>query len=728
MVLPLVLSAGGVLTFFAVFHSDKLFWINRLQALYPEQDPARLLHLYGVGLSARSATLLTVLAPIIVLLVRATALRNNPHRDLLLLCLLFTVFQFQCHAWEAPIFLAVLLVYVTAFYLLERHTLHPAVYVLLAAIWLFWLFQYIGLVPTSTESHIFARVFWFVSTSESAPRVVDLVGLIVDAHAPVILHLFCIGVILMLVSRGQRELLVIGMLTFGLFVYFVPEREGLRAYKVIIPFAAYVLAWVVFKTYECLGRWPLGRIRPVALLAFATALGVVASELVRPFHLYYSQSYPGQRYAQYLADYEHLTLAWLRENLSANARLVSDPHDMHVFSELTNSVDLLEHAMTVTEMSPSGRRQVSDIKNRVFAAENSQQAYQALYDLLGQGLSYRNRDYATRTGKEARDVQFLVIVSGKTSQWLESVDLDPSYHPVVGDVDPTHLSNFYDLRFFRLLYQVDDTSFVFAAAKPSQLEQNTARYLIAQGNDRWFAGQEKKAIALYQSAIQLDPQDAEAYIALGEVYRQRGELESAVQMLEQAVRYQPGDADLYRVLGDMCLVRNETHGAARWYGKAIQLRPDHPALYASLADAYLMQGDVESARLTYARSARSPFGEAETLVALGDLYMDKDLPELAETTYLQALALDPDLALAHYGLANLYQPQGRMQEAVVAYQRLIEAQPYQLEWYRHLAQLSIDRGRPEAAVSAYEKAAKAYPRSKDFYLQLGELYLNLAGL
>ncbi|MFC2030595.1 tetratricopeptide repeat protein [Chloroflexota bacterium] len=725
LALPVLLSAAGFVGWFAVIHSDKLFWPGCLLALYPGQDLVRLMHLYGVEWSARTAAVFGWLALPVLFLVRALFGRDHPHRDLVSLFFLLTAFQFQLHAWEAPIFLGIAWAYLVAKILLKQRALHPFAYVVIAGIWLFWFLQWAGVITLAGSSPLFDLLFFWVSVSPNIPRVTDLVEILRNAHAPLTLGLWALGMAGMLAQRKQAGLLISLMATLGLFVYFLPEPNGVRAYKVIIPFAAYTLAWIVAQTYQTIARCRHKIARSLSLVAFAAALIYLSGGLVQPFQLYYTRSQPGERYTSYMADYEELALSWLRENLPENARLISDPHSTHLFSELTNSIDPLEHAMTTTEMSSVGQRQVTQIKEDVFRAKNSLSAYRALHTLAQHELSFHNRDYAQKTGRTS-DPTLLVLLSGKTSQWIAEPGIDALYAPVIEPVDPAHLAPLDDLRYFRLRYQDHDYMLIFEARQSNLPQAGTALYWVEQGNERWFAGQEGGAIALYQKALQLDPQETEAYIALGEAYRCQGHWEATIQMLQGALQLAPDDADLHRVLGDTYLVNSEPRKAISAYQRAIQLAPDNPGLHARLGDAYQVQGDEDAAGQAYARSTQSPYGQAESLVRLGHLYVDKGLVARAEQAYREALDLNPRLTIAHQGLAHLYRAQDRAAQAQDVFQRLIELDPHQSLWHAELRQLYVEQERPEAAVAFYEKAIKRYPREKEFHLALGELYLSLA--
>jgi tetratricopeptide (TPR) repeat protein len=722
---PAVLSAAGILLCFAAVHSDKLIWVGRLRALYPGQDSARLLHLYGVEWSARTATVVGWLALPVVLGIWSILGRDSPHRDLLLLFFLLLAFQFQLHAWEAAIFVAVAWAYLVVRYLLKRRSLYPILYALVAGLWLYWLLQGMGLITPSGTNPIHSLLFYWVSAPPDTPRVIDLLEVLRNAHAPLILALWALGTATMVALGGKVGLLVTLMSTLGLSICFMPEPNGVRAYKALLPFAAYTLAWIVVQTYGYIDRWPHRTVRAVALLAFTVALGWTAWELVQPYQRYYTRSQPGQRFAQYMADYEELTLAWLSGHLPDSARLVSDPHSMHLFSELTNSIDLLEHAMTTTEMSSVGQQQVRHIKESVFGAANGRQAHRALHSLTDHRLSFRNRDYAQKVLGDDSAPTMIVVLSAKTSKWIEEDGIDALFDPVTGVVEPVHLQPFYDLRFFRLLFQVDRGMFVFAARSLEDPVPGTASEKVAQGHDRWFGGLEDEAIALYEEASRLNPADPNAYIALGEAYRRRGDWDAAIEMLEQAAKYAEHAADLHGVIGDIHLVRGEPIQAVASFERALQLA-ENPSIYSSLGDALLTQGDVVAAGEAYAQSVASPYGRAETLAVLGDLYTVKGLPEQAEEAYLASLALSPRLTLARYGLARLYQAQGRTESAEAEYRRLIELDPAQAQWYAELEGIYLEQGRLDAAIGLYESAVARHPRSTRFNLALGRLFQSLA--
>ncbi|MEE3193264.1 MAG: tetratricopeptide repeat protein, partial [Candidatus Poribacteria bacterium] len=56
-------------------------------------------------------------------------------------------------------------------------------------------------------------------------------------------------------------------------------------------------------------------------------------------------------------------------------------------------------------------------------------------------------------------------------------------------------------------------------------------------------------IAIYQEAVELNPQDASVYNKLGSAYFNQGEYESAIVAYKSAIELVPNDADVHNSLG-----------------------------------------------------------------------------------------------------------------------------------------------------------------------------------
>jgi TPR repeat protein len=87
-------------------------------------------------------------------------------------------------------------------------------------------------------------------------------------------------------------------------------------------------------------------------------------------------------------------------------------------------------------------------------------------------------------------------------------------------------------------------------------------------------GQEDKALACFQKAVELDPDDAYAYFRLAGVFIQKGQLDEAIIQLQKVVEFQPGLAEAHNNLGYALANKGQFDGAIRQYQEALRLNPD----------------------------------------------------------------------------------------------------------------------------------------------------------
>ena len=115
-------------------------------------------------------------------------------------------------------------------------------------------------------------------------------------------------------------------------------------------------------------------------------------------------------------------------------------------------------------------------------------------------------------------------------------------------------------------------------------EEMAAAKMAAEG---WFQkgynagmnGEYNAEISLYLKAIELNPDDADAYTNLGNAYKDQDNLIKAIQMWEKAIELNSDDADAYTNLGIAYGEQNNYTKAIQSYEKAIELKPDYALAY-----------------------------------------------------------------------------------------------------------------------------------------------------
>lgn len=139
---------------------------------------------------------------------------------------------------------------------------------------------------------------------------------------------------------------------------------------------------------------------------------------------------------------------------------------------------------------------------------------------------------------------------------------------------------------------------------PPTQEQTEAQKLLNEGNEFYKNDQDEQAIEAYKKAIELDPNNGEAYFRLGLAYMATGKREEAeesfkksVDVYEKYLRNNQKDAQSYYILGQ-ALVRlgnyqEDRAKAPKVYleavaalKKAVAIEPENADMYFELGVAY----------------------------------------------------------------------------------------------------------------------------------------------
>jgi tetratricopeptide (TPR) repeat protein/TolB-like protein len=252
------------------------------------------------------------------------------------------------------------------------------------------------------------------------------------------------------------------------------------------------------------------------------------------------------------------------------------------------------------------------------------------------------------------------------------------------------------LPFIRKALDIDPHSaLLYAALAEAQLQKFDRGY-----GQQWLAG----AAQSVEKAQSLNADSQPVLLAAGSLSQVHGRYEEAVQDFRRALELTPNDAEAWKRLAGVYSTMNRPDEAIATYQKAIRAGPGYYSPYLEFGLYYYNAGKFQQAEQLFRRVIQIAPGLARGHMDLGlSLKEQGHFPE-AEESLLQALRLEEASPLVLTDLGALYYQQERYSEAALYFERSVKAGPPNLgrssnvgDAYRHL-------GRLGEAVSMYRTA------------------------
>jgi len=225
------------------------------------------------------------------------------------------------------------------------------------------------------------------------------------------------------------------------------------------------------------------------------------------------------------------------------------------------------------------------------------------------------------------------------------------------------------------------------------------------------AGRLPEAISLYQQAIGLRPDYAEAHNNLGNALGEVLRFEEAVASLSRAAELRPDLAAIHSNLG-LAQARLRRFGeAAASHRRALAIQPELAQAHNNLAMALKELGEPEQAIAHYRRAIKLKDGVAEFHHNLGNALRALRRHDEARSSYDRAIAQNPRLASAHDNLGLLLMELEQSEKAAASFRRAIEIDPSLAPAHLHLAEALHDLEQFDEAEAAYTRAVDVAPDS-----------------
>lgn len=241
------------------------------------------------------------------------------------------------------------------------------------------------------------------------------------------------------------------------------------------------------------------------------------------------------------------------------------------------------------------------------------------------------------------------------------------------------------------------------------------------------------AIAAFEEALKLAPEDPEALAGLAELRQASGDAEEALKAIQQLARNAPtpeAQADNYVRAAQLLSSRKDLAGAVEHYLLALEAMPSHPAAAAELRRTYVELGNAEKAiNLLYDLVEPMPVGaeRAKLTAELARLlYQHTDDWDVASETAEQALEWNDSSVDALFVLGAVAYGQERFNEAYAYLSRLL---PYvgslshddAVDSLLRYAETASRLGDSQSVLTATQQLATLAPSDLDGQRRLADL-------
>jgi len=263
--------------------------------------------------------------------------------------------------------------------------------------------------------------------------------------------------------------------------------------------------------------------------------------------------------------------------------------------------------------------------------------------------------------------------------------------------------------------RLDKARVEFLNALQISPNDSNARFLVGQVAEK--LGDIRQAYAMYQGAVDANPDNVAARANLARVLVFSGNAERALEVLKPGLAKHPQDADLITVRGAARVMQKDVDGGLADAEQAVRLAPTSENAVALLASLYRRQGEpgraIELLRATLARLPAS----VDLRQVLASLYAEGGDLGQAEEQLRKLVELKPKDARQRYQLAAFYVRAQRLDDAEHTLQDAIAATPDSDE--AKLAYVDFLRGQrsPEQGESKLREYIAKDPK-KNFALRL----------
>ncbi|GHS88485.1 hypothetical protein FACS189487_06870 [Campylobacterota bacterium] len=270
-----------------------------------------------------------------------------------------------------------------------------------------------------------------------------------------------------------------------------------------------------------------------------------------------------------------------------------------------------------------------------------------------------------------------------------------------------------------LIFVIASTVGYVQYTEKRNIELSKAAYEAAheKGLEAQKNSDHSKAIAFFDEAIKIEPNNSTVYVLRGFSYQRLGDNKKAIEDFTQAIKIDPNYAMAYSNRGIVYSELNDRQKAIADYTEAIRLDPNDANVYKVRGFSYGMLGDYKKAIADYTEAIRLDPNDANVYKVRGFSYGMLGDYKKAIADFTQAIRIDPKNAMAYNNRGWAYGQLGDHKQAVIDATKALGIDPNNAYAYH-------TRGYSHAQLGDHSKAIADYTQAIKIDVSLAEAYLD----
>ena len=254
-----------------------------------------------------------------------------------------------------------------------------------------------------------------------------------------------------------------------------------------------------------------------------------------------------------------------------------------------------------------------------------------------------------------------------------------------------------------------------------QADPENASYWVSLAQASVALKEDAQAFQILKKALALDAENSQALAILAPLLQAHGYTEEAVSTYEQLLTVQPALSDVYITLAQLYQAAQQSEEALETLERAIGVQPENPLLF--FLQGALLQAtkgnQSPEAQQAYETALVLGGNQPELHEAMATFYTNQQEYTKAIQHWVAVLELQPEAVEPLQALATLLQQLGRTSQSIAVLNKLLALNPNDARTQLSLAHAFSVQGLVEEALVHYNQALDA---SHDAGIELRKLF------